>query len=307
MKRTKALSLERIHECFHVDLEMGRLYWKNVSKYHAEKKGKEAGTPTPSAKGKIYWTVGVDGIKRKRAHIIFAVANGYWSEQQVIHDNSDSLDDRPGNLREAEHHGSGPSSAISAGQRFGILTAKSEVGRSKDNHRMWLCACDCGGEKVMQSNSLQLSRMPSCGCLTAKLNGDAHKTHGMRNSPEYSSWRAMLARCHCETDKDYPRYGAKGIAVCPEWRESFEAFYAHIGPRPDGTTVDRIKNHLGYEPGNVRWANAQTQCRNRNKSAWVMVDGEVIHLKDYADQIGITLGAAHLRLKRGQLSGVERV
>ena len=87
--------------------------------------------------------------------------------------------------------------------------------------------------------------------------------HGMRYTPEYNSWTKMKRRCLKTTDKDFPRWGGRGVTICEEWITSFEAFYAHIGPRPDGTSLDRIDNRLGYCPGNVRWATAQQQQRNR--------------------------------------------
>lgn len=197
-------------------------------------------------------------------------------------------------------------SSVSPGQRYGSLVVVRQDGVSKDKHRLWRCSCDCGGEKTVASNVLKVNRHHSCGCMTQKLNGDAHRKHGMRSTPEYSSWRAMIYRCHVETSKDYHRYGAIGVKVCDEWRESFEAFFAHIGPRPEGTTVDRIKNHLGYEPGNVRWATDTTQVRNRRKSTWVTVGETRMHLSEYAEQIGINFDAAYMRLKRGKLEGAKR-
>ncbi len=198
-----------------------------------------------------------------------------------------------------------PSSTF-PGQRYGSLTVIRQDGVSKDKHRMWLCSCDCGGEKTVPSNVLKLKRHHSCGCMTQKLNGDAHRKHGMHGSPTYRSWQAMLRRCHVETDKDYPRYGAQGVRVCDEWRESFEAFFAYLGTRPNGTTVDRIKNHLGYEPGNVRWATDTTQVRNRRKSTWILVGDVRMHLSEYAEKIGISFDAAYMRLKRGKLEGAQR-
>jgi hypothetical protein len=129
----------------------------------------------------------------------------------------------------------------------------------------------------------------------------------MRSSREYSSWMAMVGRCHSPTHKDFPRYGAKGIKVCPEWRESFAAFFAEIGPRPEGTSVDRIDGNKGYEPGNVRWATPLQQARNRRDLTIVQTPAGVMALVDYAASIGLTKGAAHLRLKRGKLDGVTLV
>jgi hypothetical protein len=45
----------------------------------------------------------------------------------------------------------------------------------------------------------------------------------------------------------------------------FTRFLKDMGKRPEGMTLDRIDNEKGYEPGNVRWADATTQSQNRRK------------------------------------------
>lgn len=85
-------------------------------------------------------------------------------------------------------------------------------------------------------------------------------------SRTYKSWESMLRRCHNPKDKDYWRYGAKGITVHERWRTSFENFFEDMGERPSNTTIDRFPNKVGcYEPGNCRWADPQTQADNRRK------------------------------------------
>ena len=69
--------------------------------------------------------------------------------------------------------------------------------------------------------------------------------HGMGKSSEYSSWRAMKAKCHRKTDRHYPKFGGRGIKVCDAWRESFDAFYRDMGKKPDfpgykGSSIHRI-------------------------------------------------------------------
>ncbi len=51
--------------------------------------------------------------------------------------------------------------------------------------------------------------------------------------------------------------------VCPAWNDSFEQFLADMGERPIGTTIDRINNSKGYEPGNCVWATPLEQTQNR--------------------------------------------
>ena len=76
----------------------------------------------------------------------------------------------------------------------------------------------------------------------------------------------MLARCENPRARSYENYGGRGIKVCPEWHD-VTAFITwietNLGPRPDGMTLDRIDVNGNYEPGNVRWATAIEQRRNR--------------------------------------------
>ena len=84
----------------------------------------------------------------------------------------------------------------------------------------------------------------------------------------------MQQRCHNPNNPKYKHYGARGIKVCPEWRQSFVRFAAEIerecGPKPDGPgwTLDRINNDKGYQPGNMRWALAKTQAGNKRTTRY---------------------------------------
>lgn len=133
--------------------------------------------------------------------------------------------------------------------------------RTADKHVLGMYQCSCGGTLKAAMSRVRNGYTKSCGCIGKEA--EAQTKHGKRYSREYGSWQAMKARCLDPRNKDYPRWGGRGITICQEWIESFEAFFAHTGPRPAGTTLDRIDGTKNYEPGNVRWATATDQARNR--------------------------------------------
>lgn len=192
------------------------------------------------------------------------------------------------------------------GDAFGQLTLVAIASMRGDNNRIYgtfRCSCGNSVERPL-SRVVNGKHIGHCGCQT---DHGKQRRHGMRYSPEYSSWQAMKWRCLDPNNADYPRWGGRGIGVCQEWVDSFEAFYAHLGPRPKGTTLDRIDGSRGYEPGNVRWATPKQQARNRKDFVIIKTPLGVMPLIDYAAKIGISDGAAHLRLKRGTLDGCHRV
>jgi hypothetical protein len=190
---------------------------------------------------------------------------------------------------------------VRAGMRFGRLTTVSLAGRSNDGHRVWLCRCDCGSECTRQSNNLQVRAVVSCGCAFS----DVHARHGMRGTPTYSSWQAAKQRCTNPADKDWPNYGGRGIRMCDEWQQSFEAFHKALGDRPEGTTLERQNVNGNYEPGNCVWGTFREQCLNKRNSVYVDWKGQRQHISVAAAELGITLGAAHLRHKRGKLHAIS--
>lgn len=88
----------------------------------------------------------------------------------------------------------------------------------------------------------------------------------------YHCWINMRVRCTNKNHKQYKDYGGRGITVCPEWMDSFEAFYQDMGNKPDASySLDRIDNDKGYSPDNCRWATRSMQNSNKRNTVHKIV------------------------------------
>ena len=83
-------------------------------------------------------------------------------------------------------------------------------------------------------------------------------THGLHNSPTYSTWSNMKQRCLNTKHTAYPYYGGKGIKICDKWL-SFEGFFEDMGERPLGTTLGRFGDKGNYEKSNCEWQTKKQQ------------------------------------------------
>ena len=88
-----------------------------------------------------------------------------------------------------------------------------------------------------------------------------------KDHPLYQTWKSMKQRCSNPNSPDYPNYGGRGIEVCDEWKNDFEMFVYHLGPKPSPEhTLDRVDNDWHYCPENCRWATKAEQQRNSRRS-----------------------------------------
>lgn len=126
--------------------------------------------------------------------------------------------------------------------------------------------CSCGIIRSVEQRRLVSGQTQSCGCRRRELaiahNARRQKTNGGYKDPAYQSWKAMRSRCGDPNHDSWRYYGGRGIAVCARWG-SFGDFLADMGPRPAGTSLDRINVNGGYELSNCRWATAEQQYENR--------------------------------------------
>lgn len=118
------------------------------------------------------------------------------------------------------------------GQRFGRLTVtdcvQSKQYKSGQTHAQFKCKCDCGAEIIVTSINLKTGNTKSCGCLRRDIMRQCGKdgySHNMSKSRFYRIWNGMKQRCYNPNFPKFKDYGARGITVCDEWKNSFETFY----------------------------------------------------------------------------------
>lgn len=124
--------------------------------------------------------------------------------------------------------------------------------------------------------------------------------HGMSNTRLFHIWQNMKKRCHCETYRDYHRYGGRGIKVCDEWRNDFLIFYnwAINNGYKEKLQIDRIDVNGNYSPNNCRWVTFVQQQNNRRNNRWITYNNETHTLAEWAKKVGINRHALGERLNR---------
>lgn len=193
---------------------------------------------------------------------------------------------------------------VYVGEIFEKLTTVEEIERrGKRGERIFKCRCECGNEIFVPGYTLRRGTTKSCGCLqkiNCGKNLKSYARNGLSKKPEYAIWNGMKQRCHNPSNNGFINYGARGITVDPKWRESFEAFYYDVGPRPErGYQLDRIDNDKGYVPGNCRWVTAKDNANNKSNSVWLEIEGENHPLNYWLKKLNLSHSTYHKRLKYG--------
>lgn len=193
------------------------------------------------------------------------------------------------------------------GQRFGRLIVAGisrKVQSGKRERYYWECSCDCGKTKNIRTDCLTSGLVRSCGCLKKEqdaVNLTKNHRHKLSNTRIWHVYYSMLHRCYNENDSRYSDYGGRGISVCEEWKNSFDAFakWAIENGYTEGLQIDRINNNGNYEPENCRWVDIKTNCRNRRSNVIVSYKGKEMTLVEASEKSGLSYSTLRSRWERG--------
>ena len=182
------------------------------------------------------------------------------------------------------------------GQKYGKLTI---IKARRENRRIYVEAqCECNGNiKEYTYTCLKTGHTTSCGCNVRTANGNSKKRL-------YQIWKHMQERCYNEKNSRYYDWGGRGIRVCDEWLNSFEAFetWTLANGYQDDLTIDRINNNGNYEPNNCRWTTMKIQNNNKRntlKNSIISIDGEDRTVIEWCKQNNISYGTFKSRRQKG--------
>ncbi|MDR9052041.1 hypothetical protein FEP39_03613 [Burkholderia multivorans] len=186
------------------------------------------------------------------------------------------------------------------GEKFNRLLVLGDAPyRDGNKNRRVYARCECGVVRDYVLSEVRLGKTKSCGCIQHE--GECYRTHGHTSgrkfSPEYYSWSSMMTRCTNPKSSKYGDYGGRGISVCERWR-TFENFIADMGPRPDGTTLERVSVNGHYEPTNCKWATRKRQSNNTRSNTVLEHDGRQQSIADWAAEFGLTYNTLLARIHR---------
>lgn len=191
------------------------------------------------------------------------------------------------------------------GEKYGRLTVLSEVepytspsGKSKA--RKFLCQCDCGNQKEIVMRDLRNGSSKSCGCLHKQIVSETNFKHGHskykgKRSRTYQIWSTLKDRCKNPNNREYSKYGGRGITYDPAW-EDFENFLEDMGEAPPKLSIDRIDNDGNYCKSNCRWTTQKVQANNTRRNKYITYNNKTQTIKQWSEELDMSYNTLRIRL-----------
>lgn len=169
-------------------------------------------------------------------------------------------------------------------------------------HPRGLYRCICGVEKEIIEHSVNRGLVVSCGCY----HKERRLKHGLKDHPLYSRWAHIKDRCYNINCDRYYTAGAKGIRMCDEWLNDFQAFYDWCianGWRK-GLHIDKdlIPKKLGilpliYSPEMCSIVTNKENNNAKSNSRFIKYNGEIKTITEWSEECGVTTHTLSRRLK----------
>lgn len=134
-----------------------------------------------------------------------------------------------------------------------------------------------------------------------------YERHGLYGTPEYQSWAHAKQRCFNHRNKNYARYGGRGISMTSEWMHSFSVFARDMGARPDGMTLERRDVDGDYGPDNCVWATRLVQGNNTSRTRRVVFSCQTMSLKEACAVAEVNYGTVRDRVYKHGLSFYQAI
>ncbi len=162
----------------------------------------------------------------------------------------------------------------------------TEIVRKDGGHVIVRGKCDCGTERDFRLNTLRMGYTKSCGCLRVNLLTKKMTTHGRCKDRANAIWRGIYQRCYNPKNKNYTRYGGRGIRMDRRWHD-YSKFIEDMGDPEDGMTIEREDNDKDYCKKNCKWASRKDQAWNRCTNLSVCISGLTKSTKEWIALLGI--------------------
>lgn len=182
------------------------------------------------------------------------------------------------------------------GKHFGKWIVTNYEGKFHRVHKFKV-KCECGNESISDYISLTRGKSTQCRSCARKKSSqgknNASYKHGYSSVSHpyfkvYTAWCSMKSRCFRKLDKNYSRYGGKGISVCKSWIDNFENFLSDMGLPEEGQSLDRINVYGNYCKENCRWASQDIQHNNCRRSIYHTYNKEKLSETQWSRKLGIS-------------------
>jgi len=185
------------------------------------------------------------------------------------------------------------------GKRFGSLIITQDAGIVEGIRRI-SAICDCGNVRNFRFQDIKCKKTTSCGCVRRKMVAEKNMTHGLSNTDIYKVWMGMVDRCYNENHIGYKNYGGRGIVICTEWRNDFNAFndWSIANGYKRGLHIDRIDNSKGYSPDNCRFCTPLENARNKRINKMITFNSRTHCISEWAEITGLSRHKISTRIGR---------